>query len=65
MKFSALSLLLGATSFVIAAVDTSDSDKDERTTFNGEKVPPLFELTPDNFEKEVKASKWMFIKHYR
>lgn len=27
-------------------------------------VPPMIELTPDNFEKEAKASKYLLVKHY-
>ena len=41
-----------------------DPDK-EGTTFNGLSVPPLLELTPANWDKEIKQSRWMLVKHYR
>lgn len=40
-----------------------DPDK-EGTTFNGLSVPPLLELTPANWDKEIKQSRWMLVKHY-
>ncbi|KAJ5569717.1 uncharacterized protein N7459_009147 [Penicillium hispanicum] len=38
-------------------------DSDEPTEFNGVEVPPLLQLTPDNFEETIKNGYW-FIKHY-
>lgn len=72
MKFSSLlwGLLLGAVASV-AAQDAEDDDEipadysQETTDFDGKKVPPLLELTPDTFDKEIKASKYMLVKHYR
>lgn len=72
MKLSSLlwGLLLGA----VANVAAQDAEEDEEipadysqetTQFDGKKVPPLLELTPDNFETEIKASKYMLVKHYR
>lgn len=37
----------------------------ENTYFNAKKVPPLLELTPDNWDAEMKLSRWLFVKHYR
>lgn len=42
-----------------------DSEAREPTYFNGIKVPPMLELTPDNWEKEIKASKYIIVKHFR
>lgn len=38
-------------------------DSDTPTTFNDIKVPPLTQLTPENFEEVTKDGYWM-IKHY-
>lgn len=72
MRLSSLAwgLLLGATARVAAQDDFEDDeipeDKSlETTTFDGIKVPPMLELTPDNFEIEIKKSKHMLVKHYR
>jgi protein disulfide-isomerase len=71
MKLSSLvwGLLLGA------AVHVAGQEEDEEeipadysqeyTKFDGKTVPPMLELTPDNFEKEMKGSKYMLVKHYR
>jgi protein disulfide-isomerase len=61
------SLFLGAAALVNAAGE-DDSTEDltrENTYFDAKKVPPILELTPDNFEKEVKSSKYLLVKHYR
>ncbi|TDZ22743.1 Uncharacterized protein C8034_v005147 [Colletotrichum sidae] len=60
------SLLLFAASALVSGVAAAGKDQDEResTYFNSIKVPPLLELTPDTFDKEVKASQFMLIKHY-
>ncbi|OTA00444.1 PDI related protein Eps1 [Trichoderma parareesei] len=34
------------------------------TYFDSVMVPPLIELTPDNFEKEASKTKWLLVKHY-
>lgn len=72
MRLSSLAwgLLLGAAARVAAQDDDYDDeipeDKSlETTTFDGIKVPPMLELTPDNFESEIKKSKYMLVKHYR
>ncbi|POS80667.1 thioredoxin [Diaporthe helianthi] len=71
MRLSSLAwgLLLGAVTRVAAQDDDYDDeipeDKSlETTTFDGIKVPPMLELTPDNFESEIKKSKYMLVKHY-
>lgn len=74
MKFSSLlwGLLLGAVANVVAqdAEDEFDDEipadfSQEMTEFDGKKVPPILELTPDNFDTEIKASKYMLVKLYR
>lgn len=72
MKFSSLvwGLLLGAITQVVAE-DIEDEDvipddySLETTVFDGKKVPPILELTPDNFDTEIKGSKYMLVKLYR
>lgn len=72
MKFSSLvwGLLLGAVTRVAAEeVDDDDVIPDDYslqiTQFDGKEVPPILELTPDNFDKEIKGSKYMLVKLYR
>jgi protein disulfide-isomerase len=65
MRLLDLSLLFGAAALVVAGVADDDDEAPEPTFFNGKKVPPMLELTPDNWEKEHKASKYLLVKHYR
>jgi protein disulfide-isomerase len=66
MRLFNFSLLLGAAALVAAEVfDDDEEPVRENTYFNGKKVPPMLELTPDNWEKEYKASKYLMVKHYR
>lgn len=68
MRLWNLPLLFGAAALVVAdGLDDDDDDEPAReaTVFDGKKVPPMLELTPDNWEKEHKASKYLFVKHYR
>jgi protein disulfide-isomerase len=63
-----LSLLFGAAALAVADPSDVDADEDaprEATYFNGKKVPPMLELTPDNWAQESKASKYLLVKHYR
>lgn len=63
--FGAVSLAATATATDSSSTDSDDDAPRENTYFNQMKVPPLLELTPDNWEKESKASKWLMVKHYR
>ena len=68
-----LPLFLGAARLAVAASTTmvpmttteAEDDVAEYTKFNDVSIPPLIELTPDNWEKESKSSKWLMVKHYR
>lgn len=64
MKFSSL-FFLGATAIVGAAAQDENDKTRESTYFNGIKVPPPMELSPENFEQATHASKWLMVKHYR
>ncbi|KAK1965695.1 thioredoxin [Colletotrichum sublineola] len=65
MRLSPLFLFLSSTllSGVQAAAKEEKDDK-ASTYFNSMKVPPILELTPDTFDKEVKAHQFMLIKNY-
>jgi protein disulfide-isomerase len=65
MRLLNLSLLFGAAAWAVAESPEADEDVRETTYFNGKKVPPMLELTPHNWEKERKASKYLMVKHYR
>ncbi|KAK3307540.1 thioredoxin-like protein [Chaetomium strumarium] len=67
MRLLNLSLLFGAAALAVADSSDLDADEDaprEATYFNGKKVPPMLELTPDNWEQESRASKYLLVKHY-
>jgi protein disulfide-isomerase len=57
-------LLLGAAAVAHAASSDKDDDLPEPTHFNGIEVPPMIELTPENFVDSVESTKYMLIKHY-
>ncbi|KAI1450549.1 thioredoxin-like protein [Annulohypoxylon stygium] len=64
---ASLALFLSAAALGTAqaiGAETSDSPDRENTYFNGKRVPPLLELTADNFDKEVKLSKFLVVKYY-
>lgn len=64
MKLSVL-LLLGSAAWSAAAADDDDKDVEkENTYFNAKMVPPMLELTPENFKKELKASKFLMVKGF-
>jgi protein disulfide-isomerase len=67
MRLILLPLLFGAAVWAAAASsDSSDEEgAGENTYFNGIKVPPMLELTQDNWEEEYKSSQWLMVKHYR
>ncbi|KAI0204874.1 thioredoxin-like protein [Astrocystis sublimbata] len=67
MRLSSLALLLGAVTSGLAqaiGADTKDDLEKENTYFNGKRVPPLLELTADNFDTEVQASKFLVVKYF-
>lgn len=69
MRFLPFTLLLGAATWAATvASSASDSEEDltrENTYFNGKKVPPLLELTEDNWDKEVNASQYLLVKYFK
>lgn len=70
MRLSNFSLLFGAAALLVSAApdgneDTQTPFTEESTIFNQKKVPPLTELSPNNWEKERKGSKWVIVKHFR
>lgn len=64
MRLSSFALLLGASTLGAAEGNSADTDA-ETTTFNGQEVPPLLELTPDNFDEISKSTKNVIVKYYR
>ncbi|GJC96900.1 Thioredoxin [Colletotrichum higginsianum IMI 349063] len=65
MRLSPMFLLLGSTLLCGAqAAAVADEKDDQANTFNSMKVPPMLELTPDTYDKEVKAHQFMLVKHY-
>ncbi|KKA31126.1 hypothetical protein TD95_000598 [Thielaviopsis punctulata] len=69
MRLSPLYLLLGAAALVRGVEEPLEEEEEVEqpphvTVFNHQEVPPLPELTPDNYEKEVEAHKFIMIKHY-
>ena len=66
MRLFKLSLLFGAAAWAVAeSSEEPEEEVREATRFNGIVVPPMLELTPDNWEQERKASKYLMVKHYR
>lgn len=69
MRLSLLSLLFGAATVAVATESlntaTEEDPNKENTYFNQIKVPPILELTPDNYAKAIKASKWLLVKNFR
>lgn len=57
MRFSHLAILASSAIGALA-------DGDKETMFNGVTVPTYFELTPSNWEDEMRKSKFMMVKHY-
>ncbi|KAI0132462.1 thioredoxin-like protein [Xylariales sp. AK1849] len=67
MRLASLALFLGASALGAAQAIGAEIDDDpakENTYFNGKKVPPLFELTADNFAEEVKQTKYLVVKYF-
>lgn len=69
MRLSLFTLLFGAAS-IAAATDSlntaTEEDPDrENTYFNQQKVPPMLALTPANYDKSIKSSKYLLVKNFR
>ncbi|KAL5614338.1 hypothetical protein BROUX41_004444 [Berkeleyomyces rouxiae] len=71
MRLSSLYMLLGAAAIVRAAdplLTEEDDDEEYKkpiiTVFNHQEVPAMFELTPENYDSELAAHKYMMVKHY-
>lgn len=63
--YALLSLATVASTLAADAPSANDAGKDDawdergaETTFNGEKVPPMIELTPTTIETETKKGNW-------
>lgn len=66
MRLSPFALLAGAAALTQAQSLNKDAMSSKKaTTFNGVTVPPLLEITPSNFEDELKQTKYLMVKHYR
>ncbi|PHH55037.1 Thioredoxin domain-containing protein [Ceratocystis fimbriata CBS 114723] len=76
MRLLPLYMLLGATALARAAgvadplLENEEEEEDDEyqkpvmTVFNHQEVPPMFELTPENYDLEVATHKYMLVKHY-
>lgn len=68
MRLSVLALLASALALARAgSLDEFDTDESapKSTTFNSQTVPPLLDLTPQNWKDEVNKTKWLMVKFYR
>ncbi|KAK7431431.1 hypothetical protein QQZ08_001921 [Neonectria magnoliae] len=65
MRLSPLTLLTGAVALATAQQMPGEEDNTkEATYYNTVRVPPLLELTPNNWAEEVAKTKYIFVKHY-
>lgn len=64
MRLSSTLLLAGAATLMPAPA-LAKPKVIKPTVFNGITVQPLFELTPSNYEEEIKRKKYTLVKHYR
>ncbi|PFH62581.1 hypothetical protein XA68_13001 [Ophiocordyceps unilateralis] len=64
MRLLALALALGAAAPTWAQTPEDSDPQPESTTFNSVTVPPLLEITPTNWQDEIKKSRWLVVKHY-
>ncbi|KAI0543963.1 thioredoxin-like protein [Xylaria curta] len=67
MRLAPLALLFSAVTSGLAqaiGAETKDDPERENTYFNGKRVPPLLELTAENFDDEVQASKFLVVKYF-
>jgi protein disulfide-isomerase len=65
MRLTSLALWLGASALAAAQAIGADKDGVDHTVFNGKNVPPVLDLTADNFDSEIKKTKYMIVKYYR
>lgn len=67
MRFSPFALLAGAVALASAETlsEKEEISKKDTTTSDGLAVPALLELTPTNWQTELKKSKFIMIKHFR
>lgn len=68
MRLTSLALCLAASAWGAAQAIGAESQNDparESAYFNGKKVPPLLELTAENFDQEVRLSKFLVVKFFR
>ncbi|KAH6958313.1 hypothetical protein DER45DRAFT_483909 [Fusarium avenaceum] len=61
MRLSPLAILAGLAARGLAE---EEANPVKPSTFNGKTVPPLKELTPANWEEEIKKNKFLMVKHY-
>ncbi|KAI6785102.1 uncharacterized protein J7T54_006744 [Emericellopsis cladophorae] len=65
MRFSPLTILTAAAALAKGqSLDPEAINAKKATVFNDIKVPPLMDLTPSNFDDEIKKTKYMLVKHY-
>ncbi|KPM38882.1 hypothetical protein AK830_g7673 [Neonectria ditissima] len=65
MRLSPLALLTGAVALASAQLMPGEEDNTkEATYYNAIRVPPLLELTPNNWAEEIAKTKYIFVKHY-
>ncbi|KAK6196833.1 hypothetical protein LQW54_011148 [Pestalotiopsis sp. IQ-011] len=67
MRLSSLALWLSAAALGAAqaiGAEKENNPKRENTYFDGKKVPPLLELTADNFAEEVGKTKYLVVKYF-
>jgi protein disulfide-isomerase len=65
MRLLPFTFLFSAAALVAAGSDSDEVPTEEGTIFNSKKVPAMLELNPDNFDTEVKASKYLLLKNFR
>ncbi|KAL2754455.1 hypothetical protein ACRALDRAFT_1081483 [Sodiomyces alcalophilus JCM 7366] len=63
MRLSSL-LYFGAVAVAASSTSRKKAKVKEPTFFNGIQVPPMLELTPDNYEATVEETDFLVIKHF-
>ncbi len=64
MRLSPSVLLAGAAT-LLAAPALAKPRVPKPTVFNGITVQPFLDLTPANYEEEIKKTKYILVKHFR